>query len=85
MNLPSKLVDAWSKDRTKCELFITEGDMRRIVAQETGEISSCIPVGKIISARKARPQKKVYANQEVSNIVKALGLEVDKQNWKINL
>lgn len=25
LNLPSKLVDCWSKDRTKCELFIAEG------------------------------------------------------------
>ena len=25
LNLPSKLVDCWSKDRNKCELFIVEG------------------------------------------------------------
>ena len=25
LNLPSKLVDCWSKDRSKCELFIVEG------------------------------------------------------------
>lgn len=26
LNLPSKLVDCWSKDRSNCELFIVEGD-----------------------------------------------------------
>lgn len=26
LNLPSKLVDCWSKDRSKCELLIVEGD-----------------------------------------------------------
>ena len=25
LNLPSKLVDCWSKDRNKCELFVVEG------------------------------------------------------------
>ena len=85
MNLPSKLVDAWSKDRTKCELFITEGDSAAggLVAARTGEFQAVFPVrGKIISARKQSAEK-VYANQEVSNIVKALGLEVDKQTGKL--
>lgn len=85
MNLPSKLVDAWSKDRTKCELFITEGDSAAggLVAARAGEFQAVFPVrGKIISARKQSAEK-VYANQEVSNIVKALGLEVDKQTGKL--
>ena len=85
MNLPSKLVDAWSKKRLDCELFIAEGDSAAggLVAARNGETQAVFPIrGKIISARKQAAEK-VYANQEVSNIVKALGLEVNPKNGKL--
>ena len=85
LNLPTKLVDAWGKDRLKCELYITEGDSAAngLVGARNGETQAIFPIrGKIISARKQTADK-VYANQEVSNIVKALGLDIDKNTGKL--
>ena len=85
INLPTKLVDAWGKKRLACELYITEGDSAAngLVAARNGETQAIFPIrGKIISARK-QPSEKVYANQEVANIVKALGLEVNKTTGKL--
>ena len=85
ISLPTKLVDAYSKDRSECELFITEGDSARngLVAKRDGKTQAVFPIrGKILSCRKAAPDK-VYANQEISNIVKALGLDIDKETGKL--
>ena len=85
LNLPTKLVDAWGKDRLKCELYITEGDSAAngLVGARNGETQAIFPIrGKIISARKQTADK-IYANQEVSNIVKALGLDIDKNTGKL--
>ena len=85
INLPTKLVDAWSKKRSECELYITEGDSAAngLVASRNGETQAIFPVrGKIISARKQAIEK-IYANQEVSNIVKALGLDINKNTGKL--
>lgn len=85
LNLPTKLVDAWSKKRADCELFISEGDSAAngIIAVRNGETQAVFPIrGKILSCRKQRAEK-VYANQEISNIVKALGLEMDKKTGKL--
>ena len=79
INLPSKLVDAWSKNREKCELIICEGDSAAsgLIAARNGEFQAIFPIrGKIISTLKNTPDK-VYANQEISNIVKALGLDIN--------
>ena len=85
ISLPTKLVDAYSKDRSECELFITEGDSAAngLVAKRDGKTQAVFPIrGKILSCRKASPDK-VYANQEISNIVKALGLDIDKETGKL--
>lgn len=85
INLPSKLVDAWSKDRSKCELIICEGDSAAsgLIAARNGEFQAIFPIrGKIISCFKNTPEK-VFGNQEVSNIVKALGMDINKQTGKL--
>ena len=85
ISLPTKLVDAWSKTRGECELFITEGDSAAngLIAKRDGKTQAVFPIrGKIISCRKAAADK-VYGNQEISNIVKALGLDVDKTTGKL--
>lgn len=85
INLPTKLVDAYSKDRKECELFITEGDSAAngLIAKRDGKTQAVFPIrGKILSCRKATPDK-VYANQEISNIVKAIGLDIDKETGKL--
>lgn len=85
INLPSKLVDAWSKKREQCELIICEGDSAAsgLIAARNGEFQAIFPIrGKIISCFKNTPEK-VFGNQEVSNIVKALGMDINKQTGKL--
>ena len=85
LNLPSKLVDAWSKDREKCELLIAEGDSAAsgLIGARDGEYQSVFPIrGKVINTYKNKPEK-VFANQEVVNIIKALGLDMDAKTNKL--
>lgn len=86
LNLPSKLVDCWSKDRSKCELFIAEGDSAAsgLVEARDSEFHAVFPIrGKIIAAYKNNIEK-IFSNAEVINIIKALGLDLDKRNHKLN-
>jgi len=85
ISLPTKLVDAYSKDRSECELYITEGDSAAngLIAKRDGKTQAVFPIrGKILSCRKA-PIEKIYANQEIANIVKALGLDIEKETGKL--
>lgn len=85
LNLPTKLVDCWSKDRQKCELLIAEGDSAAsgLIGARDGEFQACFPIrGKIINLYK-NADEKVFANQEVVNIIKALGLDLDPKTKKL--
>lgn len=85
LNLPTKLVDCWGKDRLECELFLTEGDSAAggLTEARDAEFQAVFPVrGKIISARKASAEK-LLANQEVVGIIKALGLDFDAKKIKL--
>lgn len=85
LNLPTKLVDAWSKDRGKCELFIAEGDSAAagLIGARDSEFQAIFPIrGKLISLYK-NSSEKVFANQEVINIIKALGLDLDAKTKKL--
>lgn len=85
LNLPTKLVDCWSKDREKCELFIAEGDSAAngLVEARDAEFVAIFPIrGKIIAAYK-NSSEKIFANAEVTNIIKALGLDLDVKTHKL--
>lgn len=88
VDLPSKLSDAYpknKKDRSKCELYIVEGDSAgsSINAVKDSEFQACFPIrGKILCCQKATPDK-VLGNAEIANIVKALGLDIDKNDGKL--
>ena len=85
LNLPTKLVDCWSKNRAECELFIAEGDSAAsgLVGARNAEFQAIFPIrGKIISARKCTSEK-LLTNQEVVNIIKALGLDFDAKKTKM--
>ena len=85
LNLPTKLVDCWSKNRAECELFISEGDSAAsgLVGARNAEFQAIFPIrGKIISARKCTSEK-LLTNQEVVNIIKALGLDFDAKKTKM--
>ena len=78
--LPTKLTDCWGKDRSKCELLIAEGKSAAagLVAARNSETQAVYGVrGKMLSVLKTT-QEKILANQEINNIIQALGLEYDK-------
>lgn len=85
LNLPTKLVDSWSKNRLDCELLIAEGDSAAsgLIGARNGETQAVFPIrGKILSTMKSTSEK-ILANQEIVNIIKALGLEFDANKCKI--
>ena len=85
LNLPSKLTDSWSKKRSECELLIAEGDSAAggLVGARDGEFQAVFPIrGKSLNLMKAANEK-IFANQEVVNIIKALGLELDMKTKKL--
>jgi len=80
--LPTTLVDAWTKDRSKAELLICEGKsaMSGLVAARDSETQAIYGVrGMMISARKTTMDK-LLKNQEVNNLIVALGLDFDSHN-----
>lgn len=85
LNLPTKLVDCWSKDRLSCELVISEGDSSAsgLIEGRDSEFTAIFPIrGKIISAYK-NSSEKIFANQEVVNLIKAIGLDINPNNNKL--
>lgn len=85
LNLPTKLVDAWSKSRDKCELLICEGDSAAngLVKARNSEFQAIFPIrGKIINFYKATDER-AFSNQEAVNIIKAIGLELDQKTKKL--
>ena len=85
LNLPTKLVDSWNKKREECELFIAEGDSAAasLIAARDGKNQAVFPIrGKILNVYKASVDK-IYANQEIINLIKALGLDLDKKTGKM--
>lgn len=88
IDMPSKLNDAYpknKKDRSNCELYIGEGDSAcsSLTAVKDSSFQAVYPIrGKILNCQKATPEK-VYANAEIANITKALGLDIDKTTGKL--
>ena len=87
LNLPTKLVDAnpRDKDRSKCILYLVEGDSAAngLISKRDGELHGIMPLrGKILSVRKATVAD-MYKNQEISNIVSAIGLEINPANYTL--
>lgn len=88
IDMPTKLADAYpknKKDRSQCELYICEGlsAASSITATRDASKIAVLPIrGKILNCMKASLDK-VYANQEVADITRALGLDVDKDTGKL--
>lgn len=85
IQLPTTLTDCWSKDRSQCELFVCEGKSAAagLVAGRDSETQAIYGVrGKMLSVLKTATTN-IYKNQEINNLVQALGLDVDEKTCKL--
>ena len=86
LKFDSKLADCYSKDRKKCELYITEGDSAsgNLKIARDNEFQAVLPVrGKILNVHKAGMDK-VQKNAEIMSMIDAFGLEINPKTMKIS-
>lgn len=87
LKFDSKLADCWSKDRSKCELYITEGDSAsgNLKTARGNEFQAVMPIrGKMLNLQKATIEK-IQKNAEVMTIIEAIGLELNPKTLKYEI
>ena len=85
LKFDSKLADCWSKDRMKCEIYVTEGDSAsgNLKLARNNEFVAVMPVrGKILNVRKATLDK-IQKNAEIMTMIDAFGLTIDPKTMKL--
>ena len=85
LKFDSKLADCYCKDRSKCEIYITEGDSAsgNIKLARNNETQAVLPVrGKILNTQKATLAQ-IQKNAEIMTMIEAFGLRIDPKTMKI--
>ena len=81
----TKLADCYSKDRMKCEIYITEGDSASGKLKEARDnaTQAVLPIrGKILNTQKATLAQ-IQKNAEIMTMIEAFGLKIDPKTMKI--
>lgn len=85
LKFDSKLADCYSKNRKKCEIYITEGDSAsgNLKSARDNEFVAVLPIrGKILNVRKASLDK-IQKNAEIMTMIDAFGLSIDPKTMKL--
>lgn len=85
LKFDSKLADCYSKDRSKCEIYITEGDSAsgNLKSARNNEFQAVMPVrGKILNTQKASLDK-IQKNAEIMTMIDAFGLYIDTKTMQV--
>ena len=85
LKFDSKLADCYGKDRSKCEIYIVEGDSAsgNLKMARNNEFQAVIPVrGKILNTQKATLTQ-IQKNAEIMTMIEAFGLTIDPKSMKV--